>query len=104
MTSSPEPLRKTLLAGLEDFLLGWKSSFWGGRFLGGALISSSEPLKTLLVGLEDSLLDGKSSCCLLHFATEMARAHVRAFWKHYCMWRNDYIRSGFQADVSCLGA
>ena len=54
--------KKTLLVGLKDFLLGWKYSFGGGRFLAGALTSSSEPLNNpLLVGLEDFLLGWKSS-------------------------------------------
>ena len=78
MTSSSEPLKHTLLVGLEDFLVGrwflvqslqkktlpvgledflfgWKSSCWDGRLIVGVLTSSSEPLK------KHSLLDWKIS-------------------------------------------
>ena len=29
----------------------------------------------------------------LHFATHMGRANYRAFLRHYCIWRNNYIRA-----------
>ena len=28
----------------------------------------------------------------LHFATHMSRANYSAFMRHYCIWRNNYIR------------
>ena len=28
-----------------------------------------------------------------HFATHMGRANYRAFMRHYCIWRNKYIRA-----------
>ena len=42
----------------------------------------------------------------LHFATHMARANYRAFMRHYCIWRNHYIRAQLRGkhrlDVSSI--
>lgn len=44
----------------------------------------------------------------LHFATHMKRSNYRAFFRHYCIWRNAYVRmqskGKFKRDVSGLPA
>ena len=34
------------------------------------------------------------------FAAKLRRSHYRAFWKHYCLWRNHYNRSGLTSDIN----